>query len=89
MLEERSNQIVELCARVTDLSECNKRLQDECKQANSDRQSSAEQLLASNDAQSHLQVKVEEMSEEITVWEQRCFKAEVCKINFVCLLFFR
>jgi hypothetical protein len=77
MLEERSTQIVELCARVTDLSEANKALQEEADQAHNDRSESAEQLLKGNASLGRLQVQVEELGEELAVWEQRCYKAEV------------
>lgn len=77
MLEERSHQIVELCARVTDLSESSQRLQQEADQANRDREESAEQLLSGNQSRGRLEVQVEELGEELGVWEQRCYKAEV------------
>mmetsp|Transcript_21841 Transcript_21841/g.40736 ORF Transcript_21841/g.40736 Transcript_21841/m.40736 type:complete len:781 (+) Transcript_21841:66-2408(+) len=76
LLEERSNQIVELCSRVTELTESNKQLNDEVQQACSDRQESAEQLLKGNESLGRLQVQVEELGEELGVWEQRCYKAE-------------
>lgn len=77
MLEERSHQIVELCSRVTELSESNQRLEQEAEQANKDREESAEQLLAGNQSRGRLEVQVEELGEEVTAWEQRCYKAEV------------
>jgi predicted nucleic acid-binding Zn-ribbon protein len=76
-LEERSNQIVELCSRVTELTETNQQLQEESQQACSDRQESADQLLKVNESMGRLKVQVEELSEELNIWEQRCYKAEV------------
>ena len=89
MLEERSHQIVELCARVTDLSESSQRLQQETEQANRDREESAEQLLTGNQSRARLEVQVEELSEELGVWEQRCYKAEVrpCFLSHIHTLY--
>ena len=87
LLEERSTQIVELCSRVTDLTESNQLLRDEAQQACSDREESAEQLLKGNEVMGRLKVQVEELGEELDVWEQRCYKAEVSSCVRICCEF--